>query len=106
VQWVNYAYAVFDKATGTLLGGPFAGNTLWSTLGSQDPCFTNNSGDQIAQYDKAANRWVMMQPVFAKPFGLCIAVSITDDALGGYYLYKFCRPIPPTSTPSNRSSPN
>jgi hypothetical protein len=31
-------------------------------------CATNNSGDPIAQYYKAANRWVLTQPVFTKPF--------------------------------------
>ena len=92
VQWVNYAYAVYDKGTGRLKGGPFAGNTLWSSFGSQDPCYINNSGDQIAQYDKAANRWVMMQPVFAKPYGLCIAVSTSNDALGSYNIYEFLAP--------------
>jgi hypothetical protein len=94
VQWVNYAYAVYDKG-GDLKGGPFAGNTLWkyfSIKDPQDPCYINNSGDQIVQYDKAANQWVMMQPIFAKPYGLCIAVSQTSDALGPYYIYEFLAP--------------
>jgi len=29
VQWVNLAFAVFDKTTGGLIYGPAAGNTLW-----------------------------------------------------------------------------
>src|SRR5258708_15267159 len=33
VQWVNTSFAVFDKATGSLTAGPFAGNTLWSGFG-------------------------------------------------------------------------
>jgi hypothetical protein len=87
VQWVNYAYAVFDKSTGALLSGPpISGNTLWTQFGPQDPCFTHNSGDQNVQYDKIANRWVMMQPIFAKPYGICIAVSTTGDA-GGTFLF-------------------
>ncbi len=56
VQWVNLAFAVFDKTTGALVFGPKAGNFLWTGFG--DPCETNNDGDPIAQYDKAANRWV------------------------------------------------
>src|SRR5262249_15963904 len=58
----------------------------------QDPCSFYNSGDQIVQYDKVANRWVMMQPVFAKPYGVCIAISTGADALGPYYTYEFLTP--------------
>lgn len=91
VQWVNYALAVFDKKTGAISAGPIAGNGLWAS----DPnfknsqCATNNSGDPIAQYDKTANRWVLTQPVFTKPFAICVAVSITSDATGNYHLYEF-----------------
>lgn len=88
VQWVNLAFAVFDKSTGSLLYGPAAGNTLWqgSNLAA---CANNNDGDVIAQYDKAANRWWMSQLSFTggPPFYLCIAVSATSDALGSWYLY-------------------
>ena len=66
VQWVNLDFAVFDKATGSLVHGPTAGNTLWSGFGG--PCETNNGGDPIAQYDKAAARWVLAQPVFNSPY--------------------------------------
>src|SRR5947208_12611575 len=59
VQWVNSSFAVFDKATGNLIYGPVAGNTLWSGFGGL--CETDNNGDIIAQYDKAAKRWVMTQ---------------------------------------------
>src|SRR5215470_19351304 len=60
VQWVNESFAVFSK-TGTLLAGPTAGNTLFQALGASHPCAVNNDGDPIAQYDKAANRWVLSQ---------------------------------------------
>ncbi len=87
VQWVNASFAVFDKATGVVLYGPAAGNTLWSGFGGQ--CQNNNSGDPIAQFDKIANRWVMMQPVFKSPYYLCVAISTTPDATGTYYRYAF-----------------
>lgn len=87
VQWVNLDFAVFDKATGNLLLGPVAGNTLWAGFGG--PCETNNSGDPIAQYDKAAGRWVLAQPVFTSPYQFCIAVSTTSDATGTYNRYQF-----------------
>ena len=59
VQWVNEDFAVFDKDTGAMLYGPAPGNTLWTGFGG--PCETDNDGDPIVQYDKAANRWVLTQ---------------------------------------------
>ena len=53
VQWVNYSFAVFNKADGSLAYGPAAGQTLWKPLGG--PCATQNL-DPIAQFDKMANR--------------------------------------------------
>jgi hypothetical protein len=85
VEWVNTSFAVFDKTSGTLLSGPAAGNTLWKRFGG--PCEASNSGDPIAQYDKAANRWVLAQPVFSPPFKYCVAVSTTSDATGTYHRY-------------------
>jgi hypothetical protein len=91
VQWVNTAFAVYNKSTGALVFGPVAGNTLWSGFGG--PCQANNDGDPIAQYDKAANRWVMTQ--FSVTNGgtngyfQCVAVSTTSDATGTYNRYAF-----------------
>jgi hypothetical protein len=87
VQWVNESFAVFDKSTGTAVLGPVAGNTLWKGFGGA--CETSNDGDPIAQYDKAANRWVMAQPVFTSPYMFCIAVSTTNDATGTFNRYAF-----------------
>jgi hypothetical protein len=87
VQWVNTAFAVYDKS-GKLLAGPTAGNTLWSGFGGA--CQTNNDGDIIAQYDKIANRWVLTQfSVSTTPYMQCIAVSTTSDATGTYNRYAF-----------------
>ncbi len=89
VQWVNTSFAVFDKSTGTAVYGPAAGNTLWTGFGV--PCESTNDGDPIAQYDKAANRWVMAQLSYslAPPYYLCVAVSTTSDATGSYNRYAF-----------------
>jgi hypothetical protein len=92
VQWVNASFAVFDKATGARVYGPAAGNTLFAGLGATHPCATENDGDPIVQYDKQAGRWVLSQ--FAVPGGSagywqCLAVSQSDDATGGYYVYAF-----------------
>jgi hypothetical protein len=87
VQWVNVAFSIFDKTTGAVLAGPTNGNVLWS--GFSGRCASNNNGDPIAQYDKAAGRWVMLQPVFSSPYKMCVAVSQTSDALGSYNRYEF-----------------
>jgi hypothetical protein len=92
VQWVNESFAVFSK-TGALLAGPTAGNTLFQALGATHPCAVHNDGDIIAQYDKAANRWVLTQ--FSVTSGgsvgyfQCVAVSQTSDATGAYNVYAF-----------------
>ena len=89
VQWVNTAFAVYNKATGEIAPGfPKAGNALWSGFGGA--CENSNDGDPIVQYDKLANRWIMTQfAVSAAPFTQCIAVSTTSDATGAYSRYAF-----------------
>jgi len=88
VQWVNESFAIFDKATGARLYGPAAGNSLWSGFGGG--CQSNNDGDPIVQYDKAANRWIFTQfSVSTTPYLQCVAVSQTSDATGAYNRYSF-----------------
>jgi hypothetical protein len=93
VQWVNESFAVYDKVTAAKLYGPAAGNTLFQALGATHPCAVHNDGDPIAQYDKAAGRWVMTQ--FSVTSGgtqgywQCVAVSKTSDALGAYNVYAY-----------------
>src|SRR5512142_2707270 len=89
VQWVNTAFAVYNKSTGALVAGfPKAGNALWAGFGGA--CQNSNDGDPIVQYDKIANRWVMTQfAVSSTPYTQCIAVSTTSDATGSYYRYAF-----------------
>jgi hypothetical protein len=88
VEWVNQAYGIFDKGTGTLQFSA-EGRTLWKGFGGK--CEVNNDGDPIVQYDKIAHRWLMTQFVEkgGAPFLQCIAVSKTSDAGGGYYRYSF-----------------
>ena len=84
VQWVNTCYAVFDKSTGALISGPFAGTNFWKGFGA--PCETNNDGDIIIQWDKSNHRWLAAQNVFnGPPFYTCVAVSQTADATGSYF---------------------
>jgi len=93
VQMVNTSIAVFNKANGAVVYGPVPTSTLWQGFGGQ--CQTQNDGDGIVLYDKAANRWVMTQ--FAVNGGAgnyyqCIAVSATSDATGSYHRYAFSMP--------------
>ncbi len=91
VQWVNESFAVFSKSSGALLHGPVAGNTLWSGFGGG--CETNNDGDPVVEYDKAANRWIFTQfSVSTTPYLQCVAVSTTSDATGTYNRYAFPQP--------------
>jgi hypothetical protein len=93
VQWVNESFAVYDKSTGAKLYGPAAGNTLFQALGATHPCAVNNDGDPIAQYDKAAGRWVLTQfsvtSGSTKGYWQCVAVSKTSDATGAYNVYAY-----------------
>jgi hypothetical protein len=89
VQWVNICYAVYDKATGALVAGPFPGNQFWAGFGGV--CQANNDGDPIIQWDKANHVWVASQNIFG-PFGTCIAISKTADATGAYNRYFFTQP--------------
>ncbi len=91
VQWVNAAFAIFDKTTGLRKTDPAAptvsawkGNALWQGFGGG--CETNNDGDPIAQFDKLAQRWVMTQfSVSTKPYLQCIAVSSSDSFYDSFF---------------------
>lgn len=90
VQWVNLAYAVFNKSTGQLVMGPIAGNEIWQTFSTSiSNCGVTNDGDVIARYDAINGRWLLAQLSFSKapPYEECIAVSQTSDATGAYNLY-------------------
>jgi hypothetical protein len=88
VHVVNASYAVFDKTNGNLLLGPFNLRTLWQGFGG--PCATKDIVDPIAQYDKAAKRWLIGgigNWLNGPPVYECLAVSQTSDATGAYNRY-------------------
>ena len=87
VQWVNVSYTVCQKTSPYTCGAAIEGNTLWNALGGI--CANNNSGDIIAQWDVAAHRWLLTQNVFSGNYGVCVAISTSNDANGSYYLYEF-----------------
>jgi hypothetical protein len=85
VQWVNVAFAVFNKSNGHKVLGPLLGKTLFSALGG--PCASTNDGDPLVLFDHLSNRWVLSQFSVHNPYFQCVAVSQTDDATGAYNLY-------------------
>jgi hypothetical protein len=88
VQSVNQAFSVYDKTNGTKVYGPVNNQTLWSGFGGR--CETDNDGDPIVMFDKAAHRWVISQfAVSASPYYQCIAVSTTADATGSYRRFSY-----------------
>jgi hypothetical protein len=91
VQFVDESFAVYDKTNGDVLLGPVNGNTLWQSVGA--PCSSETNLDEVAQYDKLANVWVMLMPYYGTPGYLCIAVSQTSDATGQWNAYAFPVPV-------------
>jgi hypothetical protein len=94
VQWVNSQIAVYDKAGIPLLPAPgfINGNAIWSSFDSASLCRTTNRGNPMVQYDRISRRWILTQFAFNSDFSkssTCIAVSVTDDARGAYYLYEY-----------------
>jgi hypothetical protein len=85
---VNLHFAVYSKL-GVQTQAPRAINQLWSTVAGA--CSTNNDGDPIVLYDQLADRWLLSQFIASGTpyYGECIAVSVTGDPAGAYYLYTF-----------------
>ena len=108
VQTVNTTMAVWDYSQTNIYGGwpktvlgPMPMNVLWAGTGTS--CEYTNDGDPIVRYDEQADRWLISQfalpafdglypSPFAYPFAECIAISMTGDPTGGYYLYEFVAP--------------
>jgi hypothetical protein len=96
IQWVNLDYTICDKTT-TACSSAFPGNTLWAAGIPGTLCAQHNDGDPLAQWDRAAHRWVMSQNVFVSPYAACIAVSDTTDATGTWHVWQF--PVPGNGFP-------
>jgi hypothetical protein len=92
VQMVNVSFTVYDKTGANLIGRiPF--NALYSGSGLSD-CENNNHGYPIVLYDRAADRWLLSQPVYTGN-SMCIAISQTPDPMAAYWLYQFDLPDVP-----------
>jgi hypothetical protein len=78
----NGAYSVFDKYTGAQLSLT-SDVAFWAGAGQ-----TGTNGDTRIMYNAAASRWVMVA-FGADTKDLQVAVSNTDNALGGWQSVKF-----------------
>jgi hypothetical protein len=93
VEAANGAIAVFDK-NGLLISGPKPIYSLWAGSSSTQ-CSSSAvaaSNDAVVQYDNLADggagRWLIAEPgVRSPPYSECIAISVTSDPTGAYYLY-------------------
>jgi hypothetical protein len=81
-ETTNGAYAVFDKYTGSQLS-IVSDVAFWGTAGQ-----TGSNGDSRVMYNAAAGRWIVMS-FGANAKDLQIAISDTDNALGGWKSTKF-----------------
>jgi len=93
VQTVNDLFRVWDKLGAPVIP-PKKISSLFAKLGGI--CANTDRGDPIVQHDRQADRWVISQFNFAAqnaaPFHECIAVSVSNDATGAYYMYDFVTP--------------
>lgn len=82
VQTINGGYGIFDKKTGQTLGLA-SRNGFWAALGQ-----TGSGGDPRILFDSTRNRWITLA-FGANVKDINIAVSDTDDALGGWKAARF-----------------
>ena len=85
-QITNVEFAIYDKTNGNILLGPALIHSLWNGFGGD--CDTNDGGDPVVLWDKAAQRWIVSQ-LSGTYTNWCMAVSTSSDATGTYYRYAF-----------------
>ena len=86
MQTINVVYTIYDKASGTLLAGPTALNTLFNGVTGSN----YNDGDPICLYDEQADRWLVAEfSVSGSNDYMLVAVSTTNDPTGTWYAYSF-----------------
>jgi hypothetical protein len=92
----NRHLAVYDKHDGAMLLGPIDGNTVFAGRrggAGADACRLGAGAATQVHYDQLEQRWIFTRIAWAPehaidgPYYVCIAVSISPDALGGYYRY-------------------
>ncbi len=92
VQTVDDVFTIYNKADGSVVEGPDALTSFWTGFhGAGGSCITAGAGDDfIIRFDKAADRWVAVLPIFQdamNQYWLCLAVSTSPDPTGTYYQF-------------------
>ncbi len=95
VQMTNLLVRIWNK-TGTPLTAPFKMSSLFASM-PESICSTHDDGDPIVVYDQLADRWLLSQFAFlddglVAPYHECVAVSVTGDATGSWYVWDFETP--------------
>jgi hypothetical protein len=85
-QITNVEFAIYDKNSGNILLGPALIHSLWNGFGGD--CDSNDGGDPVVLWDKAAQRWFVSQ-LSGSYTNWCAAVSTSSDATGTYFRYAF-----------------
>ncbi len=66
---------------------------MFQSLPATSRCHIDNNGDPVVVYDELADRWVLTQFAIGGGNGPtsseCVAVSVSGDATGQYYIYDF-----------------
>jgi hypothetical protein len=72
-------FAVWDKATGSLVWGPYTTDALWK--GSAPPCAGTGGGQTLVLYDQLASVWIVARHIYPanSPTYLCLAISQKSD---------------------------
>ncbi|MGI8788670.1 MAG: FG-GAP-like repeat-containing protein [Pyrinomonadaceae bacterium] len=92
VSSVNLVLKIFNKS-GTVVAGPIKTNSLFAALPAGDPCRTLNDGDPVVVYDPLADRWHISQFAVPAPTNYqCVALSVTGDPTGAYYVWSYAYP--------------
>lgn len=90
VQAVNSLVRIFNK-NGVPLTEPFKFSDIFAPLGT--PCSVRNDGLPNVLYDSLADRWLIGQICTNfPPFRQMVAVSVTGDPTGSYFIYEFVMP--------------
>ena len=99
VSSVNTVLKIFNKS-GAVVAGPIKTSSLFSAMPASDPCRIQNDGDAVVLYDSLADRWHISQ--FGLPDGnvkyQCVALSVTGDPTGAYYVWSYVYPNQAVST--------
>ena len=72
-------FAVWNKATGSLVWGPYPTDGLWK--GSAPPCAGTEGGQTLVLYDHLASVWIVARHIYPanSPTYLCLAISQKSD---------------------------